>query len=159
MLKRNLEGFIRLSVDDYERESDGELRRKVALFGTGADGPDRIYRVGPNLALIGRPARSAGASSSRASIADAGELRRVNLRSDVMPNWITGRVRGGDAGPEDIAIAVNGTIQGTGNTFRLATGGGELFSVMVPPSALRQGRNRVDVFEVRGGRLLRMGGV
>jgi Sulfatase len=159
MLKRNLDGFIRLSVDELERERDGELRKKVALFGTGADGPDRIYRVGRNAELVGRPARSAGDSASRASVVDAGELRRVDLRSDVMPNWITGRVRGGGGAPNDIAIAVNGTIRGVGNTFRLATGGAELFGVMIPPSALHQGRNRVEVFEVSGGRLLRMGGV
>jgi len=40
-----------------------------------------------------------------------------------------------------------------GNTFKLATGGGELFGVMVPPSALKDGRNEVKIYEVAGGQL------
>ncbi len=48
----------------------------------------------------------------------------------------------------DIAVAVNGTIAAVGTTFELVEGDeGELVSVMVPPSAFRQGRNRVEVFE------------
>ncbi len=156
MLKRDLSGEVRLSLEEYERERDGELAKKVRLFGTGADAPERLYRIGPNQELIGRPATSAGDSDSNASIADAGELGKVDLKSALIPNWITGRVSGGDGPPKDIAIAVNGTIRGVGNTFRLATGGGEIFGVMIPPSSFRQGRNRVEVFEVEGGRLLRM---
>ena len=56
----------------------------------------------------------------------------------------------------DIAIAVNGTVRAVGNTFKLATGGGELFGVMVPPSALKNGKNEVKVYEVSGGELLAM---
>ena len=58
-------------------------------------------------------------------------------------------------------MAVNGRIAAVGNTFTLAEGEeGELFSVMVPESALRRGRNRVDVFEVvAGGSLNRLGGI
>jgi hypothetical protein len=48
----------------------------------------------------------------------------------------------------EIAVAVNGTIAGVGTTFELVEGDeGELVSVMVPPSAFRRGRNRVEVFE------------
>jgi hypothetical protein len=154
MLKRSLKGSISIGLGEYERERDGELAKKVRLFGTGADPADRIYRIGPNQNLIGKPAASAGRSNARASIADAGELARVDTKSFLMPNWITGHVSGGSG--LDIAIAVNGRIAGVGNTFKLATGGGQLFGVMVPPSALRQGKNRVQVFEVAGGRLLAM---
>ena len=43
---------------------------------------------------------------------------------------------------------MNGTIAAVGSTFELVEGDeGELVSVMVPPSAFRQGRNRVEVFE------------
>jgi len=46
-------------------------------------------------------------------------------------------------------VAVNGRVAAVGNTFTLVQGEpGELFSVMVPESAFRRGRNRVDVFEV-----------
>lgn len=154
MLKRNLKGSITLSLEAFEREHDGELAKKVRLFGTGADGEDRIYRIGPNQDLIGRPATSAGRSSARASIADAGELAKVDTKSFLIPNWITGRVTGGE--DKEIAIAVNGTVRAVGNTFKLATGGGELFGAMIPPSALKQGRNEVKIYEVAGGELLEM---
>jgi hypothetical protein len=37
---------------------------------------------------------------------------------------------------------------GVGSTFELVSGDeGELVQVMVPPSAFREGRNRVEVFE------------
>ncbi len=39
MLKRNLKGSITLSLDEFERERDEELAKKVRLFGTGADDP------------------------------------------------------------------------------------------------------------------------
>ncbi len=154
MLKRNLKGSITLSLDEFERERDEELAKRVRLFGTGADPADRIYRIGPNQNLIGQPARSTGRSQARASIADSGELAKVNTKSFLIPNWITGRVSGGSG--LDIAIAVNGRIAGVGNTFKLATGGGELFGVMVPPSSLKNGRNEVKIYEVAGGRLLAM---
>ena len=159
MLKRDLSGWVRLSQAQLDREKGEELAKKLRLFGTGAEGPDRVYRLGPNQALIGQEAASAGGSQGKASIVDAGELRNVDLRSPTAPAWITGRVSGGGSFPRDIAIGVNGTVRGMGRTFKLATGGGELFGVMVPPSALRQGRNKVEIFEVSGGsRLLRMGG-
>ena len=58
-------------------------------------------------------------------------------------------------------MALNGRIAAVGNTFTLAEGEpGELFSVMVPESALRRGRNRIDVFEVGAdGSLERLGGI
>jgi hypothetical protein len=154
MLKRNLKGSITLSLDEFERERDEELAKKVRLFGTGADDPDRIYRIGPNQGLVGKQATSAGRSSARASLADGGELSKVNTKSFLIPNWITGRVSGGSN--KQIAIAVNGTIEATGNTFKLATGGGEIFGLMVPPSSLKNGKNEVKVYEVAGGRLLAM---
>ena len=159
MLKRDLSGWVRLSGEQFDREKDEELAKKLRLFGTGAEGPDRLYRIGPNQQLLGRPATSAGASQAKAEVVPASEYRNVDLRSPTLPNWITGRVSGGTGQQRDIAIAVNGTIRGVGRTFHLATGGGELFGVVVPESAIENGRNRVEIFEVSGGRLLRMGGV
>ena len=129
------------------------------LFEATSAYPDRIFRIGPSPQLIGRPATSAGDSAAKASIVEPGELRNVDLRSPTAPIWITGRVSGGGAPPRQIAIGVNGKVRATGTTFRLATGGGELFGVLVPESSLRQGRNKVEIFEVASGlRLLRMGG-
>lgn len=161
MLKRDLSGWIRLSGTELNREKRGQLDKKLRLFGSGADGPDRIYRIGANQQLIGRRVSDLGPappSTVKASLVDSGEYRQVDLKSPTVPTWVTGHVSGGRP-PRDIAIAVNGTIRAVGSTFKLATGGGELLGVMVPPDAFRQGRNTVEVYEVLGGsQLRRMGG-
>ena len=80
----------------------------------------------------------------------------MDPKGTTVPIWITGKVSGGSGPPKDIAVAVNGTIRGVGNTFRLATGGGEIMGLLVPETAFRKGRNDVQVYEVQGGtRLLR----
>ena len=64
-----------------------------------------------------------------------------------VPVHVVGQVNGPDRHPRDIAVAVNGTIQAVGNTFKLAVGDdGELVSVIVPEAAFQKGRNRVQVF-------------
>ena len=162
VFERSLEDTIRLSSDDFDAERQEALEAKLRLFGTGADPPERIYRVGPNLRLLGRQAAdldSGEDSSGKASLVDAGAFADVDTAGPLLPNWIVGRVSGGGGPKRDIAISLNGTVRGVGNTFELATGGGEIFSVMVPPSALRDGENAVEVFEVTGGSELRsMGG-
>jgi hypothetical protein len=57
----------------------------------------------------------------------------------------------------DLAVAVNGRIQAVGRSFHLRGRPTEFFSMIVPESALRPGRNRVEVLEVGpGGRLARL---
>jgi hypothetical protein len=85
----------------------------------------------------------------------------VDLRSSTLPVHVVARIRGGGEGARrDVAIAVNGVIRATGRSFALASDRGqELVAALVPPSSLRQGRNRVEIFEVGGaGELLRLGG-
>jgi hypothetical protein len=57
----------------------------------------------------------------------------------------------------DLALAVNGRIRAVGRSFDLWWKGREYFSFMVPETALRPGRNLVELFEVRpGGALVRL---
>jgi len=134
----------------FEREKARVLARKLALFGTGADGPERIYRIGPHQELIGQPARGPGRSPLRVQLVNAAEFRRVDLESSTVPVHVVGRVK--QPGPHrNVAIAVNGRIAAVSRSFKLATGGDELVAAMVPESAFRQGRNSVQVMEVTGG--------
>jgi hypothetical protein len=159
MLKRDLSAWIRLPEAELNREKRRQLDLKIRLFGEGKDGPDREFRVGPNQQLIGKPATSAGQSESKVSLVDAGEYRNVDLKSATLPIWITGRVSGGGSAPKDIAVAVNGRVRAVSSTFHLATGGGLIMGVLLPESAMKQGANRVEVYEVQGSnRLLKMGG-
>ena len=160
LLKRDLSGWIRVDGDQFEREKREEVEEKVRLFGTGADGPGRIFRLGPNQQLLGtRVTAGSQPSDARATVVGPEGLDDVDPEGPYVPAWITGRVEGGDGERRDIAIAVNGTIRGVGNTFELATGGGEIFAVLVPPESFREGANTVEVYEVVGGTRLRPMGI
>jgi hypothetical protein len=139
---------LRIPASVFERERQAVVDRNLRLFGTGRDGPERIYRIGPHQELIGRPASAAG-ERLPVDLSYRSEYERVDPESGYIPTHVVGRVEG-DAEPgREIAVAVNGTIAAVGNTFTLAVGDeGELVSVMVPESAFREGRNEVEVFEV-----------
>jgi hypothetical protein len=145
-LIRNTFEVLRIPADDFERERRQIVERNHRLFGTGSDGPGRIFQIGPRPELIGQPASAAGPKLD-AELAYADEYRHVDPASGYVPAHVVGRVSGPDRHPRDIAVAVNGTIRAVGNTFTLAVGDeGELLSVMVPETAFHKGRNRVEVF-------------
>jgi hypothetical protein len=146
-LIRNTFEVLRIPAATFERERRAVVNRNLRLFGTGRDGPERIYRIGPNQDLIGKPASAAGAKLP-VDLSFADEYDHVDPSTGYIPVNVTGKVRGGVSGKRDIAVAVNGTIVAVGNTFHLAAGTpGELVSVMVPESAFRKGRNQVEVYE------------
>jgi hypothetical protein len=141
------------------------LARKLRLFGTGADGPDRIYRIGPHQELIGKslaelsPAPQGDVS---VDVMDPGDYKNVEDLATYVPNHVVAKVDGGsDGATRDIAVAVNGKIEAVSKSFYLATDRGqEILSAMVPPDAFREGRNKVEIFEVGAGdQLTRLGGV
>ena len=47
-------------------------------------------------------------------------------------------------------MAVNGTVVATAPTFAPHRGAGQLFSVLVPESSLREGRNSVELYALIG---------
>jgi hypothetical protein len=146
MLIRNTFQVLRIPAKEFERDQRKIVERNLRLFGTGADGPERIYRIGPNQDLIGKPASAAGPKLP-VELVSAHDYENVEPDSNYIPTHVIGRIRGPDKSPRDIAVAVNGTIAAVGNTFKLAVGDeGELVSVMVPESAFTQGRNTVEVF-------------
>jgi Sulfatase len=143
---RNTFQTLRIPAEQFRREREQIIERNHRLFGSGTDGPDRIYRIGPHPELIGQPASAAGPKLD-VELADAGDYEHVDPATGFIPTHIVASVNGPDRHPRDIAVAVNGTIRAVGNTFKLAVGeAGELVSVMVPESAFHKGRNRVEVF-------------
>jgi hypothetical protein len=147
-LIRNTFEVLRIPAPVFERERQAVVDRNLRLFGTGREGPERIYRIGRNQELIGRPASAAG-DRLPVELPYASEYERVDPDSGYIPTHVVARVQGDPDPGREIAVAVNGTIAAVGNTFTLAVGDeGELVSVMVPESAFREGRNEVEVFEV-----------
>ncbi|MEA2363654.1 MAG: hypothetical protein QOD71_2799 [Thermoleophilaceae bacterium] len=134
---------------DFVRERQLIIDRNHALFGTGSDGPARIYRVGSHQELLGKRADQAGLQPLDVDFAYGPDYKNVDPSSPFVPAHVVGRVQGGGDGGRDVAVAVNGTIVGVGQTFKLATGdAGELVSVIVPPESFSSGRNDVRVYLV-----------
>ena len=109
------------------------------------------YRIGPRAELLGRRVSTLHVRPSRirAAVANADLLRNVSASAKYFPTRITGALRGVPFGEHrDIAVAVNGRIRAVGRSFDLWWKGREYFSVMVPETALRMGRNRVETFEL-----------
>jgi Sulfatase len=145
ILVRNSFEKLRIPVDEFEAERQALVDRNQRLIGSGADGPERIYRIGPNQQLIGRPAAAAGQRLD-VELSYARDYERVDPATGFVPVHVVGRVQGEDRHPRDVAVAVNGTIAAVGNTFRLAEGDdSELVSVMVPETAFRSGGNDVEI--------------
>ena len=91
-----------------------------------------------------------GVSATLASIS-ARDLGDVDLEAELRPTHIAGTLDPSGR-KREIAVAVNGTIEAVGRTFYLDGEPDETFAVVVPEWVLREGRNDVRVFEVRGRR-------
>jgi len=156
---------VRIGLREMQRRRTLWRRRWARLFGTGIE--SRIlygdpwamaYRIGPHPELLGRLVSSLRVERDdeiTAEVANASFVRQVNPGDTLFPTRVTGPLRGVPFGEHrDVAVAVNGHIRGVGRSFDLSWKGREYFSVMVPETSLRAGRNRVEVYEVRDGRAL-----
>ena len=157
---------IRIGVSEMERRRELWRRRWAQLFGTGiqsrvlyGDPWAMAYRIGPHPELLGRrvaalPVRPPAAIS--AELANAALVANVTGDHGLFPTRFTGVLRGVPFDEHrDVAVAVNGRIRAVGRSFDLWRKNREFFSLMVPEPALREGRNRVDLFEVLpGGQLV-----
>jgi hypothetical protein len=149
MLERNTFEELDIPADQFRREREEVIAARVALLGTGRDGPERIYRIGPNQELLGQSAEEAGLEPLDVDFVYGADYENVDPTGPFVPSHVVGTVQGGGEGGRDVAIAVNGTIVGVGETFTLVEGQeGELVSVMVPPDSFRQGANDVRVYLV-----------
>jgi hypothetical protein len=156
ILDRSSFKAIHITAKHFERERRALIDRNQRLFGSGREGPLRMFRIGPHQELIGTRVSIRPAGPSRVDLPSADEYRDVDPRSGLVPAHVIGRVKDGGAPGRDIAVAVNGRVAAVGNTFTLATGQeGELLSVMVPETVFRPGRNSVDVYEVSSAGSLR----
>jgi hypothetical protein len=158
ILQRNTFKPLYFNEAEWERRRAALLQRKIRIFGDGADGPLRLFRIGPDQDLLFKPLSGFNVTNaSGASFVAPDEFRHVDLRSPTIPAQVTGHLNGIPTG-RDLAIAVNGKIEATTVSFHLATSKDVIFSAMVPESSFRQGANRVEVLEIEpGGGLRRLG--
>jgi hypothetical protein len=151
-----------------ERRRRRIIRHWARLFGAGEFSEllfgspwTSVYRIGPRPELIGARLsrlRVTEAGSPTANLAGGPHWNWFDPGSRIAPVQVAGQVLGAGQGERRfVAAAVNGRVQAVGRTFYLQGNSLELFSVLVPESSLRPGRNRVELFEVQGrGRSLRL---
>ncbi len=157
---RDFRRTIVISRRTWQRRRRAVVRRRLARYGSGALAS--LYTgIGPNRRLLGRPLaelRPGAAGRVRALFEAGGRLRRVRPASGLVPTHLAGTLRGGRRGARrELAVALNGRIEGVGRSWRLRGERAERFALNLPESALRTGRNRVVLLEVRGdGRRLRV---
>lgn len=137
-----------VDTPSFESAKRAALERKLSLFGAG------LYAFGPRPDLLGLreadlPLLPGG--DERAEIAEADRYRNIDPATGLVPTHIVGTITGGSqGGGRTVAVAVNGKIAATGLTFTLEGDDEEQFSLLMPETALRPGRNRLDLLLVNG---------
>ncbi|MEA2419369.1 MAG: hypothetical protein QOE60_1575 [Thermoleophilaceae bacterium] len=165
MTRRDFSRTISYSRAEFERRRQRLRLWRARKYGTGAqselmfgDPWASAYRVGPHPELIGTRVGTVAAGTARAQVANADLVADVDPSAQIVPTRVTGRLPGTPPGTmRDLAVAVNGRIRAVGRSFHLRGRRTEFFSLLVPESALRAGRNDVQVLEVGpGGSLARL---
>lgn len=152
-VERTAEAAVTMSPEEWTRRREAANRARIARLGEGPI--ERAYRIGPNRELIGERAPAAGGQAG--GVQEGERFRDVSVEAGFLPAHVAGRL-GLEPGT-DIAVALNGTVVAVGETFEPIGEYKVDWTVMLPPDAFRDGRNRLDVFEVQGGRLgRRVGG-
>ena len=136
------------ALDAFVRARDAELARQRRLLPRGLasvfDASAAHPLVGRRVAILRlRP------GPERARIDRPGSFARVQPRSGVLPVYVSGHLPGAGEVGQRLAVAVNGRIRATGRSY--LHDGERRFSMLVPPSSLRPGRNTVDVLALEGG--------
>lgn len=140
---------VRMSTRAFSFGWRRAIQYKLATFGYGNSGPG-LFGIGPGRSLVGRAATALHSHRGkvRAGFFFQRDLRAVRLGSYFRPSLICGLLHGGRSGAtRDLAVAVNGRVVATGRSFHL-TGGPESFAVLVPETAFKSGRNRVELLSV-----------
>jgi hypothetical protein len=144
---------IRLSLRSLSSRAKRALRIKLRLFGSGNEAPG-LFGLGPFRSIHGTPVSKLSVVSpgaTRATIDAAGRYARVRRSSGSVPVRVMGKLTGkGNRTKLNIGVAVNGTVVATAPTFAPRRGAGQLFSVLVPESSLRDGRNSVELYALLG---------
>lgn len=132
------------------------LAQQIDTFGTGT--LDRVYRIGAHKQLLGRSVSTLDVTPSRnESVHVSGRelLNAVDLSLDLIPTYVTGTISGAH-GQQDLAIAVNGTVEAVTRSYTDA--GQTKFGAMVPEKSIHAGANEVSVYAVTGRTLTELRG-
>lgn len=126
------------------------VERKMKLFASAGDFD--VFSLAPpgTATLIGQavPPSTPSASASTVAITDAAAYDDVDLEGASLPVYLKGAVVGAESDPGVLAVALNGAIVAVTITDPVDEAGNHAFRALLPPDALRQGANDVEVFIV-----------
>lgn len=136
--------------DVYEQHLEARARELAKIFGTGSD--SNLFQFGPKPQLVGLTPGDLreGEVAEGHIITDAtGHFRNINLENTFYPMHIWGRWVDipADELPKILAVAVNGVIQSTTQTYQVP-GYQEYFSAVVPGDIFLEGRNHLQFFAI-----------
>jgi len=125
------------------------VNRKFTMFGSGTK-IDGLFKIGPHSELVGKDLSELTVSGHSGATLELGKellYKNIDLASLFIPSEITGRVMPGKPGEEalDLAIAVNGIVRAVTRSYPLNEGA-QKFSVILPESSFREGKNDIEVF-------------
>ena len=150
-------------TDPVRRQST--LDRLHRLFGAGAGSPplvagdpfDGVFAAGPKPDLLGRPASDFihqlpdGESSEvvRAILTSRHAYEDVRPQSGFVPSLISGRIDPGVVDGTKLAVAVDGIVRATTETFTHR--GASRFSALVHERWLPAGSHRIGIYAIEDG--------
>jgi hypothetical protein len=132
------------------REGFARVKRARASSATG-DPDMRLYRHGPYGHLVGTDAapRVVDHGGAKGSIDHFDRYADLDLDAPMAPwAYLFGNVEGPNGVP--LAIAANGRIVAFSETYNLGDAPTKPFWAMLPPKLLRDGRNDIRLYVVRG---------
>ena len=162
---RDFSRLVRIGRDALERRRATNRERWAELYGTGAsskaafgDPWAEAYRIGPHTELLDRRVSSLTVLPGEgidAEVRNGALVANVSTSGELIPTRVTGRLFGAPPGEErDVAVAVNGRIRALTRSFHLWRANREYYSMLVPENALRDGFNRLELYEVRDANTL-----
>ena len=140
--------FVFGSVQAAREES---VKHKLSLFGS-LSSEDGLFQVGPRRELLGRSVDSfptTGSSQIECDIDGDRYFSNVNFNTTFVLTHITGQIfrpRQNGFEPLHLAIVANGFIRAMTETYQSEKE--ERFAALLPESALRSGRNDIEVYVV-----------
>ncbi|MFA6958677.1 MAG: sulfatase-like hydrolase/transferase [Thermoanaerobaculia bacterium] len=141
-------GALEIDLDDVDARKRESAREFERLIGPASD-PFRYSRSAPRADLLGKPLASCTLRDGTlvASLLEPDLYRDYDPEAERAPALVTGVVRTDATERFTLALAVNGTIAATTETYP-GGGGVQLFVALLPDTALRTGSNDIAILRV-----------
>ena len=130
------------TYDPVLEDRYASLETRLQHFAAG------VYALGPHAALVGRPLSSLDVRTGQVTAVHLEDPRfdDVDLDSETLPLYVRGAVTESIGGPVSVAIAVNGVIVATTQSYQ--ENDERVFASMIPEDALKEGVNDLQAFVV-----------